>query len=81
MIKKTYVEVDVKFDTHGNIFPLKIIWKNGEEFLIDRVIDKKSASSMKAGGNGIRYTIRINGNTTYLWYEEPSWFVEEKING
>ena len=79
MIKKTYVEVDVKFDTDGNILPLKIIWDNGKEFLIDRVLDKKAAASMKAGGNGTRYTIRTNGKTTYLWYEEPSWFVEAKI--
>ena len=79
MIKKTYVEVEVKFDTNGNILPLKIIWEDGKEFLIDRVVDKKNAASMKAGGNGMRYTIRINGKTTYLWYEEPGWFVEAKI--
>lgn len=81
MIKKTYVEVEVKFDTNGNILPLKIIWEDGKEFLIDQVVDKKNAASMKAGGNGMRYTIRINGKTTYLWYEEPSWFVEAKYNG
>ena len=81
MIKKTYVEVDVKFDTDGNILPLKIIWEDGKEFLIDKVLDKKAAASMKAGGNGMRYTIRTNGKTTYLWYEEPGWFVEAKNNG
>ena len=79
MIKKTYVEVDVKFDTDGNILPLKIIWEDGKEFLIDKVLDKKAAASMKTGGNGMRYTIRTNGKTTYLWYEEPGWFVEAKI--
>ncbi len=79
MIKKTYVEVEVKFDTDGNILPLKIIWQDGKEFLIDRVVDKKRAASMKAGGTGMRYTIRINGKTTYLWHEEPGWFVEAKI--
>jgi len=79
MIKKTYVEVEVKFDTDGNILPLKIIWEDGKEFLIDKVLDKKAAASMKAGGNGMRYTIRTNRQTTYLWYEEPCWFVEAKI--
>ena len=78
MCKKIYVEVEVKFDTDGNILPLKIIWEDKTEFLIDRVLDKKRAASMKAGGTGIRYTIRVNGNTTYLWYENPSWFVESK---
>ncbi len=79
MVKKTYVEVEVKFDTDGNILPLKIIWCDGREFLIDRVLDKKRAASMKVGGTGIRYTIKINNQTSYLWYEEPGWFVEGKI--
>ena len=79
MIKKTYVEVNVKFDTDGNIIPLKITWADGKEFFIDRIIDKRKAASLKAGGTGMRYTIRINGKTTFLWYEEPGWFVEAKI--
>ena len=24
---------------------------------------------------GIRYTIRVGGHDTYLWYEGPPWFV------
>ena len=46
---------------------------------IDRVLDVRRAASLKAGGMGIRYTVRINGKQSYLFYEEPRWFVEAKV--
>ena len=75
--KKTYVEVTARFSTEGVITPLKILWRNGAVFLIDRVLDIRPAASLKAGGAGIRYTCRINGKETYLFLEENRWFVEE----
>ena len=76
--KKVYVEVTVKFDTDGNMIPLKIIWKDGTEYYIDRILNAKRAASTKAGGTGIKYAIRVSGKTTFLWYEDPGWFVEAK---
>lgn len=73
-----FVEVTAKFDTQGDITPLSITWADGTVFEIDRVLDKRRAASLKAGGQGIRYTIRVNGHSTYLFYEEPRWFVEGK---
>ena len=32
----------------------------------------------KAGGIGIRYTVKIGRHTTYIYYEDPAWFVEGK---
>lgn len=78
MARKVFVEVIAKFDTEGNITPLSIRWEDGTNFSIDRVLDKRRAASLKAGGQGIRYTIRINNRQTYLFYEEPRWFVEGK---
>lgn len=78
MARKVFVEVQVKFDTEGNMKPLSIRWEDGTLFEIDKVIDRRRAASLKAGGIGIRYTVRILGKETYLFYEEPIWYVEGK---
>jgi hypothetical protein len=77
--KKTYVEVTARFDTEGRILPLKIMWRDGSSFFIDKVLDIRPAASLKAGGAGIRYTCRVNQKETYLFLEENRWFVEEII--
>lgn len=78
MIIKTYVEIFAKFDTDGNIIPTEIVWKNGISFKIDRILDISPCASLRHSGFGIRYTIRIKRNITYLFLEENRWFVENK---
>lgn len=78
MARKVFVEVIAKFDIEGNIIPLSIKWETGKIFEIDRILNKRRAASLKAGGQGIRYTCKIEGKETYLFYEEPRWFVEAK---
>lgn len=78
MIRKVYVEVTAKFDVDGNITPLSVTWEDGTVYTIDKVVDKRRAASLKAGGIGMRYTCRILGQESYLFYEEPKWFVEAK---
>ena len=79
MARKVYVEVTAKFDTEGNITPLSVTWEDGMVYEIDRILDRRRAASLKAGGIGMRYTCRILGQRSYLYYEEPRWFVEGKI--
>ena len=76
MVRKVFVEVNVKFDSEGSMIPLSITWEDGRLFEIDKVTDIRKAASLKAGGIGVRYTIMTNRQQTYLWYEEPRWFVE-----
>ena len=78
MARKVYVEVTAKFDTEGNITPLSVTWEDGTVYEIDRILDKRRAASLKAGGIGMRYTCLISGRRSYLYYEEPRWFVEGK---
>jgi len=78
MARKVYVEVTAKFDTEGNITPLSVTWEDGTVYEIDRILDKRRAASIKAGGIGMRYTCLISGRQSYLYYEEPRWFVEGK---
>lgn len=78
MVRKVFVEVTARFDIDGKITPLSLLWEDGTVYEIDRVLDVQRAASLKAGGMGIRYTVRINGRQSYLFYEEPRWFVEAK---
>ncbi len=75
---KIYVRVKSETDTDGNIVPTHIIWSDDREFPIDRVIDVRKAASTKAGGLGLRYTVRIDNKERFLYYEAPRWFVERK---
>lgn len=76
---KIYVETAAEFSTDGQLKPLWIIWEDGRKFEIDRVLRVDRAASRKAGGIGLRYTVRIRGHEHHLYYEENyRWFVEAK---
>jgi hypothetical protein len=77
--QKRYVEVISRTDVDGRVIPLRIVWEDGRRFDIDRVLDARQAHSLKTGGTGMRYTISVGGQSTYLFYEGPRWFVEAKV--
>ena len=76
---KRYVAVDAHFEEDGRMVPQAVIWDDGRRFEIDEVRDMRRAASLKTGGDGLRYTVRIGQTVTYLFYEEPKWFVEERV--
>lgn len=76
MSRKVYVEVAAVFTPEGQILPRRIRWEDGTLFPIDRITDIRRAAATKAGGCGIRYTIHIRGQQTYLFLDEDRWFVE-----
>lgn len=88
---KVTVEVLVDFQRNGNMVPREIIWidSNGEEihYHIDKVKDVCQAASRRAGGQGDRYTIVVNGQETYFFFERSAnmtgrvigtWYVERR---
>ena len=84
---KVYVKVDVGFDELGRMLPRSLVWEDGTTYLIDRVSDVRQAAAMKAGGQGDRYTISVQGKQSYLFFERSSnlsgrilgrWFVERR---
>ena len=79
--RKRYVSVVSRTDEEGAVVPVSITWEDGRVFEIDRVLDVRQAASLKVGGCGVRYLIRIGENMTYLFYENPRWFVEEIVYG
>ncbi|HHT16482.1 MAG TPA: hypothetical protein GXZ77_02005 [Papillibacter sp.] len=76
---KVYVAVSARFDENGKISPLSITWEDGREYHIDRILDVRRAASLKAGGAGIRYCVKIGRTETYLFLEENRWFVERRV--
>ena len=74
--KKLYVKVRADFTLDGRIVPLMLRTQDGPACRIDRILDVRQAASLKAGGQGVRYTCRVGERTLYLFYDEPYWFVE-----
>ena len=86
---KVYVAVKADFRDDGVMLPREITWEDGKRYSIDRVVDIRQAAARKAGGQGDRYTVVIDGNRTYLFFERSAditgnnigrWFVERKAN-
>ena len=84
---KAYVKVNADFLEDGTIFPREIIWEDNKVYEIDLVLDIRQAVAKKAGGQGDRYTVTINGHKKYLFFERSPylknnnigrWFVERK---
>jgi len=78
-VKKEYVSVVAQIQIDGAIIPLAVILEDGREYEIDDLMDVCKAVSLKAGGCGVRYTIRIRSHVTYLFNEGSRWFVERRV--
>lgn len=84
---KVYIPVTVTFDQEGTLFPRSLLWEDGQEYVIDKVLDVRPAPAQKSGGQGDRYTVLIGTSRRYLFFErnpeisQPSpgrWFLERK---
>lgn len=84
---KVYVAVKADFREDGIMMPREITWEDGTQFEIDRILDIRQAAAMKSGGQGDRYTVRIRGKQSYLYFERSTnqtgnnigrWFVERR---
>ena len=78
MQSKVYVAVVARYSPEGELRPLSVQWEDGRSFSIDRILDVRRAASLKAGGAGIRYTVRIGRHETYLFLEEDRRFVQRR---
>jgi len=72
------VKVVVEYSPEGRVKPLLVEWEDGRKFEVDRLLDVRRAAATKAGGQGMRYTVRILGRETYLFEDEGRWFVEAR---
>jgi hypothetical protein len=75
---KVYVDVLEDRLKDGTILPREITWEDGMTYAIDQILDKRKAASLKCGGAGLRYKVRIGETVTYMWLEEDKWFVKRR---
>ena len=75
------------FDENGHMYPRLIHWEDGKTYEVDRILDVRPAPAARAGGQGDRYTIRMNNRETYIFFEHNPdyggsipgrWFVERR---
>lgn len=78
MSSKVYVDVLAAWTREGRIVPKVVKWTDGTRYPIDQIIDVRPAASLKAGGAGTRYTVRIGRTQSFLFLESDRWFVEAK---
>lgn len=76
--KKQYVPVVVRFDTAGKMRPVLIEFDEEHKYQVDKILDVRRAACQSVGGVGDRYTCRIQGKESYLWFEKGRWFVAAK---
>lgn len=79
--EKRYVEVECRYSADGVVTPLVIVWDSGVRYHVDKVLDVRQAHSLKTGGTGMRYAIRVGGKETFLWFDDyrKRWFVEARV--
>ena len=74
---KEFVKVRADFTLDGRLVPLKFRAEDGLPQVIDRIIDVRPAPSLKAGGQGTRYTCRVGERLIYLFNDRNRWFTEQ----
>jgi len=79
---KVYVRVLAAVDKLGNVEPISFVWEDGSTYEVDKVTDVRRAASLKAGGVGIRYSVRVRNRPTYMFLEDDHgvsrWFMERR---
>ena len=73
---KIFVKVRADHLLDGSVRPLMLRAEDGPAMRIDRLLDVREAPSLKAGGQGVRYTCQVENRQLYLFYDEPYWFIE-----
>ncbi|MDO4270687.1 MAG: hypothetical protein Q4C72_07145 [Eubacteriales bacterium] len=77
MSNRVYIDVLVAWGREGRILPRAIKWTDGMRYPVGRVLDMRPAASLKTGGAGTRYTVRIGGEQRFLFLDGERWFMEQ----
>lgn len=72
------VKVKALMKETGEISPLSIVWEDGREYEIDRILSVRPAPS-KSGGFALRFQVRIRGQIRFLYLDEYVWFLDENM--
>ena len=72
-MKKVAVQVDSEQMESGEIVPIRITWRDGRVWNIDRVIH--SCASPDGEYEGIRYTVFNGSAERYIYRAGHAWYV------
>ena len=73
---KLFVMVRADHRLDGRIRPLMFRTEDGPVCRVDRVVDEREAPSLKAGGQGMRYTCQVQDKLVMLFHDDQYWFIE-----
>lgn len=79
MEKKVKVSVNLSWDENGIKHPTEIVLDE-RVYPIDKVLAVRNSASLRTGGFGERYTIRICSKQYFLFFEEPFWWLLKDEN-
>lgn len=74
---KYYVDVVTLVLQDGALRPLFVCW-DGHRYKVDKVLSVREMYS-KAGGCGICYLCKMQGQMRKLYWERNRWFLESEI--
>jgi hypothetical protein len=79
--ERKYVDVLCLNKADGTLIPKVIYFDSYHKYEVDKVLDIRQAPSLKSGGAGTRFLIKILGKETYIYYDEylRQWFVDAKV--
>ena len=72
-MEKKYVSVNVDVDKDGVIRPLRILWDDGRQWEVAKVLHTCAASHYEF--EGIRYTVIVGRAVKYLYRGGQRWYV------
>ena len=69
-----YVDITARINKDGQIFPLSLIWQDGREFPVDRLLNTVP-SVLPQGGEALCFICLIKGKRKELYLRDGKWFV------
>ena len=72
--RKRYVEVEAEFLADGTVVPRAVAWHDGRRFPVRAVLGVRRCTSLKVGGEGVRYDV-LEARMAAMTPEERAAFV------
>ncbi len=72
-MRKKYVSVSAEVEEDGVIRPLRILWDDGRQWEVTKVLHTCTPSHHEF--EGVRYTIKVGRAMKYLYRDGPRWYV------
>lgn len=73
-MQKKYMSVNADLDTDGVIRPLRILWDDGRQWEVTKVLHTCTTSRKEF--EGVRYTVKIGRAVKYLYRDGQCWYVD-----